>query len=236
MSLSRVAWHKVSAGYGGTTVIEGIDFEVGRGERIGILGRNGAGKTTTLAAAMGSAQIRAGQVTFDGVPVDRLSTSRRSRRGLAHVPQTRDVFKSLTVEENLLAGLQGGPRSRLDLAYDLFPRLAERRRNTGSALSGGEQQMLSIARALMADPKIILMDEPLEGLAPVVAQEVMETIRRLAAAEGLGVVLVEQHVRAVMAFCERILVLERGRPVFWGATSALETHPAILDRAIGLAH
>jgi branched-chain amino acid transport system ATP-binding protein len=233
MSIKRVVWHKVAAGYGGTTVVENIDFAVAAGERVGILGRNGAGKTTTLSAAMGFAQLRSGTISFDGEPANRLSTSRRSRMGLAHVPQTRDIFKSLTVEENLLAGLQGGAKARLDRAYDIFPRLAERRRNTGAALSGGEQQMLSIARALMAEPSIILMDEPLEGLAPVIAQEVMATIRRLAAEEGLGVVLVEQHVRAVMAFCDRILVLERGSPVFWGPTAELGA--SVLDRAIGLA-
>lgn len=235
MTLNKLTWRNVAAGYGGTTVIEDIHLEVARGEKVGIVGRNGAGKSTALAVAMGFAQLRRGVIEFDGEQVNSLSPSRRSRRGLGLVPQTRDVFKSLTVEENLLAGLQGGPPQRLERAYTLFPRLRERKGNLGSALSGGEQQMLSIARALMGEPTIILMDEPLEGLAPVLAQEVMQAIERLAAEQGVGIVLVEQHVHAVTAFCQRMLVLERGAPAFYGDTERLLLEPSTLERAVGLA-
>ncbi|MBL0933231.1 MAG: ABC transporter ATP-binding protein [Rhizobiaceae bacterium] len=235
MTLTSIEWKAVSAGYNGTTVIENIDFAVRRGQRVGLIGRNGAGKTTTLATAMGFTQLRGGSILIDGKSAASLSPSRRSNLGIGWVPQTRDVFRSLTVEENLLAGLKSQPATRLDRAYEFFPRLAERRRNLGSALSGGEQQMLSIARALMGDPGIILMDEPLEGLAPVVAAEVMQTIRRLADEQEVGIVLVEQHVGLVTEFCEDILVLERGQPTFHGATKDLLANPDILDRAIGLA-
>jgi branched-chain amino acid transport system ATP-binding protein len=235
MSLSQLAWQDVAAGYGGTTIIENIHLEVRRGERVGILGRNGAGKTTTLAAAMGFAELRRGAILFDGQNVSGLKPSGRSRRGLGWVPQTRDIFKSLTVEENLKAGLQGGSQTRLKKAYDMFPRLHERRANLGSELSGGEQQMLTIARTLMGAPSIMLLDEPLEGLSPIVAQEVMKSIERLTEEEGLGVILVEQHVSAVMRFCQRILVLESGHPTFYGETEALKLEPSLLQRAIGIA-
>ena len=158
----------------------------------------------------------------------------RARLGLGYVPQTRDVFASLSVEDNLVSGLKGGPALRLDEAYALFPRLAERRRNFGNELSGGEQQMLSIARALMGKPSILLLDEPLEGLSPIVAQEVMAAITTLAHARGLACVLVEQQVELVLGFAQRVLVLERGRPVFWGEVAELRQRPGVLEAAVAL--
>jgi len=234
MALTELALRGVVAGYGGTTVLEQVNLSVRRGERIGIIGRNGAGKTTTLATAMGLTQRIQGQVLIDGVDVSFLPTPERARRGLGYVPQTRDIFKSMTVQDNLRTGLQGRPEARLDEAYALFPRLHERRHNYGNELSGGEQQMLSIARALMGQPDILLLDEPLEGLAPVVAQELMSSLSTFSSERGLGCVLVEQHVALVLDFATSILLLERGRPVFWGPTHDLKKRPELLASAIGL--
>lgn len=222
------------AGYAGTTIIDGIDLAVCEGERVGIIGRNGAGKTTTLASVMGLTQRLAGQVLFGGQDLSRLPAWRRAQAGIGYIPQTRDVFPSLTVEENLIAGLKGAPLSRLDEAYAMFARLSERRYNHGNELSGGEQQMLSIARAMMGHPRILLLDEPLEGLSPLVAKEVMQGIESLVHTRGLGCILVEQQVSLVLDFSTRVLVLERGRPVFWGETQRLREHPEILESAVAL--
>ena len=234
MPLTELSLRNVVAGYAGTTVLENVDLSVKRGERIGIIGRNGAGKTTTLATAMGLTQQISGQVMLNGVDASSMPTADRSRQGLGYVPQTRDIFKSLTVRDNLRTGLQGAPDARLEDAYALFPRLRERRSNFGNELSGGEQQMLSIARALMGQPDILLLDEPLEGLAPVVAQELMASLSRFSSERGLGCVLVEQHVALVLDFASSILLLERGRPVFWGPTLELKARPEMLASAIGL--
>lgn len=234
MSLTELSLRNVVAGYAGTTVLESVDLLVKRGERVGIVGRNGAGKTTTLATAMGLTQQISGEVRLNGVDVSAMPTADRSRRGLGYVPQTRDIFKSMTVRDNLRTGLQGGPEARLEDAYELFPRLHERRNNYGNELSGGEQQMLSIARALMGQPDILLLDEPLEGLAPVVAQQLMASLSGFSTKRGLGCVLVEQHVALVLDFATSILLLERGRPVFWGPTHELKARPELLASAIGL--
>lgn len=222
------------AGYDGTTVLEGIDLSVKRGERVGIIGRNGAGKTTTLASALGLTQRLSGHVLIDGRDVSNVPTPERVRLGIGLVPQTRDIFPSLTVEDNLRCGLQGGPVARLRDAYRMFPRLEERRANFGNQLSGGEQQMLSIARALMAEPSILLLDEPLEGLSPLVAHEVMQAVQKLVADRGLGCVLVEQHVALVLDFVDRVMVLERGRSMFYGTPAELVAQPHILESCIGL--
>jgi branched-chain amino acid transport system ATP-binding protein len=224
----------IVAGYGGTTVLDGVSLTLGQGERVGIIGRNGAGKTTTLATAMGLTQRLGGRVRLNGRDVSAWPAWQRARLGLGYVPQTRDVFASLSVEDNLVAGLKGGPASRLDEAYALFPRLAERRRNFGNELSGGEQQMLSIARALMGKPSILLLDEPLEGLSPIVAQEVMAAVTTLAHTRGLACVLVEQQVELVLDFAQRVLVLERGRPVFWGEVAQLRQRRDVLEAAVAL--
>lgn len=233
-ALTEITLENVGAGYGGTQVVEDISFTARRGRRLGLLGRNGAGKTTVLATMMGQTNQLAGAVLADGRDISRLPAWRRARLGLGLVPQTRDIFPSLSVEENLLAGLRGGPRRRLDQAWALFPRLRERRGNLGNQLSGGEQQMLSVARALMGAPSILLLDEPLEGLAPLIAEELMAAIGRLAEETGIGCVLVEQHVDLVLDFADDALVLERGRIAYAGSCENLRAQPAVLERAIGL--
>lgn len=234
MQATELELRDVVSGWGDTTVLERVSFKLRQGQRIGVLGRNGAGKTTTLATAMGLTSMHGGQVLLDGLDVSSMPTPERSRMGLGYVPQTRDIFATLSVEENLVAGLQGAPTRRLDEAYAMFPRLHERRCNLGNQLSGGEQQMLCIARALMAKPNLLLMDEPLEGLSPLVAAEVMGAIRHLATAKGLGCVLVEQQVGLVLDFADIVLVMERGRPMFLGTPAALTHNPEILEQCIGL--
>jgi branched-chain amino acid transport system ATP-binding protein len=239
MAPTELLLEEVSAGYGETSVLERVSLSVARGERLGIIGRNGAGKTTTLATAMGLTRLRHGMVSFNGKDVSKLRPNARAAMGLGYVPQTRDIFPSLTVEENLCAGMKTRSRAEVSKllaeAYVMFPRLKERRTNWGNALSGGEQQMLSIARSLMGQPSILLLDEPLEGLAPVVAQELMSAIHSLVINRGIGCVLVEQHVGLVMNFCSQILVLERGRPAFYGTSETLRTtHGHVLEQSIGL--
>jgi branched-chain amino acid transport system ATP-binding protein len=234
MPVGELTLQDVAAGYAGTTVLEGVSFSVRAGERVGIIGRNGAGKTTTLSAILGLAELRAGKIAADGVSIAGLRPFRRARLGIGYVPQTRDVFPTLTVEENLLAAVGSASRRRLDSAYELFPRLRERRNNKGRELSGGEQQMLSIARALMNDISVLLLDEPLEGLAPIVADQVMDAIRKLVAEQELACVLVEQHVDTVLDFCTRVLVLERGTAKFFGPVADLRERPELLESAIGL--
>ncbi len=225
----------VSAGYAGARVLHGVDFTLRQGRKLGLIGRNGAGKTTTLASAVGHAQLQGGRVLFDGQDASAWPTHVRARAGLGYVPQGRDIFPSLSVEENLIAALQGRARGpALEMAYGLFPRLRERRRNGGTQLSGGEQQMLSVARALMSQPRLLLLDEPLEGLAPKVRDELMDAISAMVERTGVGCLLVEQHVDVVLDFADEVIVLERGVPVFHGTADALRRDSAILDRAIGL--
>jgi len=225
----------VTAGYGGLPVLEHLSFSVREGERLGLIGRNGAGKTTTLATAMGLADLMKGRIHFGGDDISNASTYARSRAGLGYVPQSRDIFPSLTVEENLLAGLQGRSASvALPPIYALFPRLKERRRNGGTQLSGGEQQMLSVARALVGQPRILLLDEPLEGLAPMVREELMDAIVRMSNQLGVGCIIVEQHVDVVLEFSNNVIVLERGLAAYSGSAAVLSGEEALLNRTIGI--
>jgi branched-chain amino acid transport system ATP-binding protein len=231
---SELTLEAVSSGYGETVVLENISFTIRQGERVGILGRNGAGKTTTLATIVGLAKLRSGIIKLDGQDISKLPTYMRSRAGIGYVPQTRDVFPTLTVEENLKSAMTDKNSAELTLAYDLFPRLKERRSNYGNQLSGGEQQMLAIARTLVTRPRILLLDEPLEGLAPRVREEVMTAIETLVAETNVGCLLVEQYVDVVLAFSDRVLVLERGSLSFEGTPADLQNDPATLDRTVGL--
>jgi branched-chain amino acid transport system ATP-binding protein len=222
----------VTAGYGATQVLEEMTLAVARGERLAIIGRNGVGKTTTLATMMGLTRLHAGRVRLRGEDISTLPPFRRAAKGLGLVPQTRDIFPSLSVEENLVAGQRGG--SRLEEAYALFPRLKERRRNGGGQLSGGEQQMLAIARTLMGGPEVLLLDEPLEGLAPVICDQLMEVFERLAADGRHTVVLVEQHAELALRFADRGIILDTGRIVHESPADAILSDPGILDRHVGV--
>jgi branched-chain amino acid transport system ATP-binding protein len=224
----------VSAGYGNIPAINGVSFRVEQGERIGILGRNGAGKTTTLASILGLTRMFGGRILLNGEDIEGRPIFERARRGLGYVPQAREIFPSLSVEENLVAALRQSDRAPIDYVYRLFPRLRERRSNAGSQLSGGEQQMLAVARALVGRPKILLLDEPLEGLAPQVRDDLMDDVDRLVTETGVGCVLVEQSVDVVLSFAHRVLLLERGIPVFYGSTDELRGRPDILERSIDL--
>jgi branched-chain amino acid transport system ATP-binding protein len=225
----------VVAGYGPVTVLNGLSLAVMPQEKLAIIGRNGVGKTTTLAAVMGLAQLTRGRIVFDGEDLAGLAPHQRAQRGLGLVPQTRDIFPTLTVEENLLAGCKRRPRSALDEAYALFPRLAERRRNGGAQLSGGEQQMLSVARTLLGQPRLLLLDEPLEGLAPLIRQDLLAAFARLSRETGIAVVIVEQQVQEALGYADRALVLERGAVVHAAAAQDLRHDSATLERLVGMA-
>ena len=227
--------HGVVAGYGPITVLNGLDLAVAPRQRLAMIGRNGVGKTTALRAVMGLARMTAGRIVFDGEALAGLAPHRRAERGLGYVAQTRDIFPSLSVEENLLAGCKRRPRSAIDEAYALFPRLAERRRNGGAQLSGGEQQMLAVARALLGRPRLLLLDEPLEGLAPLIRQELLAAFARMGAEAGITVVIVEQQVQEALAYATDAVVLERGAVVHAAPAATLRADAATLERLVGMA-
>ena len=222
---------EVRAGYGATVVLEDVAFALAERGSLAVLGRNGVGKTTLLATIMGHTTFHAGRIDYRGRPISRLPVYERSRLGVGYVPQTRDVFPSLTLEENLDVAARPGRWTR-ERIYALFPRLAARRRQLGGALSGGEQQMLSIARALIGQPSLLLLDEPLEGLAPIIVDALLEAMRRLIADEALAVILVEQSARLALEVTREALVLDRGRIVHHGASATLLADPARLSSLI----
>lgn len=234
MSAASLEIAGLTAGYGATQIVDGASFAVAAGGRLAVLGRNGVGKTTLLAALMGLARRHEGRILLDGEDVAALSTPERARRGLGYVPQTRDVFRSLTVEENLVAGLKERPRAALAEAYALFPRLGERRRQTASLLSGGEQQMLSTARTVLGRPRILLLDEPLEGLAPVICDELMAALHRLTESGDVTIVLVEQQIERALDFAEDTVVMDRGRIVWSGPSPSLRGDGALIERHLGV--
>ncbi|HWK60262.1 MAG TPA: ABC transporter ATP-binding protein [Eoetvoesiella sp.] len=226
---------KVEAGYGPLTVLHGVSLEIHAGERVCLIGRNGVGKSTTLKTIMGLTDRRSGTLSWDGADITRSGTVARSRMGIGYVPQTRDVFPSLSVEENLIAGLRSRPARDVDRAYRLFPRLHERRNNGGAELSGGEQQMLSVARTLLGRPRLLLLDEPLEGLAPIICEELMHAFDTLSREEGVAILFVEQKVQEALQFAQRAVVLDHGAVVHEGPTSELLADPGIVDRHIAVA-
>jgi branched-chain amino acid transport system ATP-binding protein len=235
MSNEILQLSSVVAGYGPTTVLDHLSLSLGHKERLAMIGRNGVGKTTALRAIMGLIPLREGKILFQGEDISKLSPHERALRGLGYVPQTRDIFPSLTVEENLLAGLKQRPRSALDDAYALFPRLAERRRNGGTQLSGGEQQMLSVARALLGQPSLILLDEPLEGLAPLIRLELLKTFRTMADETGIAVLIVEQQVDEALSYASRAVILDHGTVVHEAHASVLLKDSETLERWVGMA-
>jgi branched-chain amino acid transport system ATP-binding protein len=223
----------LSAGYGEGLVLEDISFSIPLGRSLAVLGRNGMGKTTLMLTLMGHLKPRSGVVRWRGDDVTRFSADRRVRMGLGWVPQGREVFPSLTVDEHLSIAARAGHWTR-DRVYQQFPKLADRRRNLGHELSGGEQQMLAIGRTLMTNPDLLLLDEPLEGLAPVIVHEIAGRIRQLMSEEGLTIILVEQHTRFALRLTEQVIVLERGRIVHAGESAGLADDVPALDRLVGM--
>ncbi|WP_028605865.1 ABC transporter ATP-binding protein [Ottowia thiooxydans] len=225
----------LDAGYGAIQIINDLTLALDAGARLALVGRNGVGKTTLLKTIIGLADVRAGRVLYDGKDISRWSPRQRALAGIGYVSQTRDIFPSLTVEENLLTGLKGRPRGAIDEAYELFPRLAERRNNGGQQLSGGEQQMLTVARTLLGQPRVLLLDEPLEGLAPIICLELMRAFERLAKDTGVAVLLVEQKVDDALRFAPNVVVLERGQVVHRGPSEELRARADLLARFVGVA-
>jgi branched-chain amino acid transport system ATP-binding protein len=223
----------VRAGYGPSVVLDDISFELPEHGGLAVLGRNGVGKSTLLLTIMGYTQVSRGRVAWRGFDITREPPHRRARAGIGWVAQEREIFSSLSVEENLTVAARDG-RWDLPAVYALFPRLAERRRHLGSQLSGGEQQMLAIARALMTNPALLLLDEPLEGLAPVVVEELAAAIRRMTNEGTCAFILVEQHVEVALPLTQHALILERGRIVHRAPSPELLADHAALDRLIGL--
>ena len=221
----------VRAGYGETVVLEDISFDVPERGALALLGRNGVGKTTLLATLMGHTQLHGGRIECRGHSIERLPVHDRSRLGIGYVPQTRDIFPSLSIEENLQVAARKG-RWPMERVYELFPRLAERRSHMGNQISGGEQQMLSIGRALMGDPAILLLDEPMEGLAPIIVEMLMQALTRLIREEALTVVLVEQSAKLALQVTEDVLVLSRGRIIHSGKSAELLAQPDRLAQLI----
>ena len=222
------------AGYGESVVLDGVDLELPAGESMALLGRNGVGKTTLVASLVGVTRRHAGRIALAGRDLTPLAAYRRAAAGIGWVPQERNIFRSLSVEENLDAVARPGA---WDVArvYTLFPRLAERRAHLGTQLSGGEQQMLAVARALVLNPRLLLLDEPLEGLAPIIVEELLGAIVRIVRDEGMSALIVEQHPRLVLGMTQRAVVLDRGRVAHAGPSAALARDAAALERLLGVA-
>jgi len=223
----------IRAGYGETVVLEDIRFALGTSETVSIIGRNGVGKTTLLATIMGHTTLHGGRVLLQGNDISSIPTYRRVTAGLGYVPQEREIFPSLTLRENLEVAARPGSWT-IETIFDLFPRLAERADNRGNQLSGGEQQMLAIGRALVGNPTVLLMDEPSEGLAPVIVEELARAVKRLTQASGLATVLVEQNSRLALDIAPRAVVMDRGRIVYDGPSDTLRNDPAKLEQFIGV--
>lgn len=223
----------LSAGYGKATILHGVGMSVEQGKAVALLGRNGVGKTTTLNSIVGLTRYHSGAITLAGVSIERLPPERRVEAGIGWVPQERGIFRSLTVEENITAVARPG-KWNLGSVYELFPRLRERRGNLGNQLSGGEQQMLSIARALVLNPKILLLDEPTEGLAPIIVEELLAAIRRIVRDEGLAAIIVEQHAQQILAITDVAVILDRGAVAYSGESAHLANDRDTLAKFLGV--
>ena len=229
------------AGYGEAVVLHDVSLTLEQGCTLALLGRNGTGKTTFMNTLAGATRMHGGSITLDGQALHAMPSHQRAAAGIGWVPQERNIFKSLTVHENLTA-VQRPPRAGAtgggwdpERVYQLFPRLAERRGNLGTQLSGGEQQMLAVARALVLNPRLLLLDEPLEGLAPIIVEELLRAIRRITRDEGLSAIIVEQHPQAILAISDSAAVLDRGTVVHTGSAADLQARPDLLDRLLGVA-
>jgi branched-chain amino acid transport system ATP-binding protein len=223
----------LNAGYGRAVVLSDIAFRLGEGEALAVLGRNGVGKTTLIDSIVGVTRRFAGSLSLAGREIGPLAPETRAALGIGWVPQERNIFRSLTVEENLTAVARPGPWT-VARVFELFPRLRERGRQSGGSLSGGEQQMLAIARALVINPKLLLLDEPTEGLAPIIIEELLRALRRLFREERMAGIIVEQHAHKILPITDRALVLDRGRVVLEAASAALISDGAPLERYLGV--
>jgi branched-chain amino acid transport system ATP-binding protein len=230
----------LSAGYGEAVVLHDISLSVNEGETLALLGRNGTGKTTLMDTLVGVTTQHGGSIHLGGVPLHRMAPHDRAAAGIGWVPQERNIFKSLTVHENLTAVARGASDTQHrawtpERVYELFPRLAERQDNLGTQLSGGEQQMLAVGRALVLNPRLLLLDEPLEGLAPIIVEELLRAIARITREEGLSAIIVEQHPQAILKISHQAVVLDHGTVVHSGSAQALLDQPELLDHLLGVA-
>ena len=223
----------LSAGYGEAVVLHDVAFTLGEGQTLALLGRNGTGKTTLINTLAGATRQHGGSITLGGTALHKLAPHQRAAAGIGWVPQERNIFKSLTVHENLTAVERPG-KWNPQRVYEMFPRLAERKTNLGTQLSGGEQQMLAVGRALVLNPKLLLLDEPLEGLAPIIVEELLRAIRRITREEGLSAIIVEQHPQAILAISDSAVVLDRGMVVHTGTAQALREQPERLNHLLGV--
>jgi branched-chain amino acid transport system ATP-binding protein len=224
---------RLTTGYGEAIVLREVSLALPEGQSLALLGRNGMGKTTLINSIVGVTRFIAGQIKLGGRDITGLRPDQRAHAGIGWVPQERNIFKSLSVEENLTAIARPG-RWSLQRIYELFPRLAERRRNLGNQLSGGEQQMLAIGRALILNPRVILLDEPLEGLAPILVEELLAALRRIIRDEGMSAILVEQNAQKVLAVTDRAAIIERGTVVYESTSAELAADRALLESHLGV--
>ncbi len=224
----------LSAGYGEAVVLNNVSLTLGEGQTLALLGRNGTGKTTLINTLAGATRQHGGTITLGAAALHKLASHERAAAGIGWVPQERNIFKSLTVHENLTAVERPG-KWNPQRVYEMFPRLAERKTNLGTQLSGGEQQMLAVGRALVLNPRLLLLDEPLEGLAPIIVEELLRAIRRITREEGLAAIIVEQHPQAILAISDAAVVLDRGTVVHSGTARELREQPELLDRLLGVA-
>jgi branched-chain amino acid transport system ATP-binding protein len=228
-----LAIEKLTAGYGEAIVLSDVSLRLAEGEALALLGRNGMGKTTLVNSIVGVTRCRGGSIALAGRDITRLRPDQRAHAGVGWVPQERNIFKSLTVEENLTAIARPG-RWTVARIYEMFPRLRERRRNLGSQLSGGEQQMLAVGRALILNPRILLLDEPLEGLAPIIVDELLAALRRIIRDEGMAAILVEQNAQKILGVTDRAIILERGSIVHQSDSATLRADRAVLETFLGV--
>jgi len=225
----------LSAGYGQAVILHDVSLSLAQGETLALLGRNGTGKTTLMNTIAGATRQHAGRIILNGEALHAMPSHARAAAGVGWVPQERDIFKSLTVLENLTAVARPGAWTPARV-FEMFPRLAQRQTNMGNQLSGGEQQMLAVGRALVLNPKLLLLDEPLEGLAPIIVQELLRAIARITRDEGLSAIIVEQHPQAILAISHQAVVLDQGRVIHTGPADELLNQSALLDRLLGISH
>ncbi len=228
-----LAIEKLRAGYGEAVVLSDISLDLAEGQSLALLGRNGMGKTTLINSIVGVTRYRSGTISLAGRDITRLPPEQRALAGVGWVPQERNIFKSLTVSENLTAVALPGPWTP-ERVYAMFPRLAERKSNLGNQLSGGEQQMLAVGRALVLNPKIVLLDEPLEGLAPIIVEELLAALTRLIRDEGMSAILVEQSPQKILGVTDRAVILERGMVVHVSTSAALKADQGALETYLGV--